>query len=162
MIEVKVLNWEKFNPRKDLKVMNWMRIEADIDIDLSMLGLNAPQKWAWVWILSTCAKKNRDSFRCTAEYLQSTIGIEKDDLDDVLETLQNEGMIEYSNNSIRNSKTNTRICPTSQNTGMMRLKRPFTSGGGAPGITQAAFFVGFIGLNDGGQNGSMDSFIAVP
>ncbi len=66
------------------------------------------------------------------------------------------------NNSIRNSKTNTRICPTSQNTGMMRLKRPFTSGGGAPGITQAAFFVGFIGLNDGGQNGSMDSFIAVP
>lgn len=72
------------------------------------------------------------------------------------------GMNHGINNSIRNSKTNSRICPTLQNTGMMRLKRPFTSGGGAPGITQADFFVGFIGLNDGGQNGSLDSFIAVP
>jgi hypothetical protein len=73
-----------------------------------------------------------------------------------------DGMNLGINNSIRNSKTNTRICPTSQSTGMMRLNRPFTGGIGAPGVTQADFFVGFIGLNDGGVNGSMDSFIAVP
>lgn len=64
------------------------------------------------------------------------------------------------NESIRNSQTNSRMCVSSQNTGVVRLKRPVA--GGAPGTTQADFFVGFIGLNDGSNIGSMDSFIAVP
>jgi hypothetical protein len=65
------------------------------------------------------------------------------------------------NDTIRNTKDNTRICNSTISKGIMRFERPTFSGGG-PGLTQAEFFVGFIGLNDGGKIGSMDSFIATP
>ena len=71
------------------------------------------------------------------------------------------GLNKGINNTIRNTKDNSRICNTSQNTGLMRFEPPLFSGGG-PGLTQAEFFVGFIGLNDGANIGSMDSFIATP
>lgn len=65
------------------------------------------------------------------------------------------------NDTIRNTKDSSRICNNTISKGIMRFERPTFSGGG-PGLTQAEFFVGFIGLNDGGKIGSMDSFIASP
>ncbi|MCK5390856.1 MAG: hypothetical protein KAJ31_00340 [Deltaproteobacteria bacterium] len=71
------------------------------------------------------------------------------------------GLNKGINEAIRNTKDNTRIYNNTISKGIMRFERPTFSGGG-PGLTQAEFFVGFIGLNDGGKIGSMDSFIAAP
>ncbi len=71
------------------------------------------------------------------------------------------GLNKGINEAIRNTKDNTRICNNTISKGIMRFEPPTFAGGG-PGLTQAQFFVGFIGLNDGGEIGSMDSFIAAP
>ena len=76
-------------------------------------------------------------------------------------TCSSTGLNKGINDVIRNTKDNSRICFNTISKGIMRFERPTSSGGG-PGLTQAEFFVGFIGLNDGGKIGSMDSFIAVP
>ena len=65
------------------------------------------------------------------------------------------------NNNIPNSKGATSLCPISFDTGLINLRRP-TSSTIPPGATQADFFVGFIGINNGSSMGSMDSFIAIP
>lgn len=65
------------------------------------------------------------------------------------------------NSSIPNSRGGSNICLTNENSGIINFERPVVPGI-PPGTTQADFFVGFIGLNNGSNMGSMDSFIAIP
>ena len=65
------------------------------------------------------------------------------------------------NTNITNSKGGTNLCLTSADSGIINFERPVVPGI-PPGTTQADFFVGFIGLNNGSNMGSMDSFIAIP
>ncbi len=60
--------------------------------------------------------------------------------------------------AVKNSKGVSVICPEShiEDVGFVKLEETESSS------TTADFFVGFIGLNNGGRTGSMDSFTAVP
>jgi hypothetical protein len=80
----------------------------------------------------------------------------------VIFTCSAAGLNQGINNVLRNTKNGTRICNSSQNRGLMKFTPPLTTDGLPPDFIQAEFFVGFIGLNDGGKIGSMDSFIASP
>lgn len=80
----------------------------------------------------------------------------------VLFTCSAAGLNQGINADFRNTKNGTRICNSSQNRGIMKFTPPLTTEGLPPDFIQAEFFVGFIGLNDGGSIGSMDSFIASP
>jgi hypothetical protein len=69
------------------------------------------------------------------------------------------GLNKGIDNARPNSKNATRICNTSLSDGHMVLSQPLFP---APSDKQADFFIGFIGLNNGGEVGSMSAFIAAP
>ncbi|MEM7008605.1 MAG: hypothetical protein AAF462_05650, partial [Thermodesulfobacteriota bacterium] len=76
-------------------------------------------------------------------------------------TCSSSGMSKGINNIYRNTKDNSRLCVTTTSKGFFNLEDP--GPGSLPaGVSQAQAFIGFIGLNNGSNIGSMESFIAVP
>ncbi len=71
------------------------------------------------------------------------------------------GMNRGINIAIPNTKDNSRMCVTTTPKGLINLQPPVPFGLD-PSLTQAQLFIGFIGLNNGSNMGSMESFIAVP
>jgi hypothetical protein len=56
---IQIVNWAGYNPRADLKHTNWFRIEADIATSRKLFGLDAEQRWFWVYLLSLAASQNK-------------------------------------------------------------------------------------------------------
>lgn len=54
-----VTNWEKFNPRKDVKINSWLRLEHSIFEDPDLFDLNASEMAAWIYLLCCCSKSNK-------------------------------------------------------------------------------------------------------
>ena len=52
-IYIRFINWEKYNPRKELKSLSWLRLDADIGFSESLFGLNAESKWLWIFLGKT-------------------------------------------------------------------------------------------------------------
>lgn len=71
------------------------------------------------------------------------------------------GMNKGINDSIPNSKDSSRMCSTNINTGTINFELPIIPGLPS-GTIQADFLVGFVGINNGSNIGSMDAFIAIP
>lgn len=70
-----IRNWAKYNPRKDLKQMNWFRVQNTIAHDRNLYGLVPEQKWAWIVLLSICAIENSGEIDIEPGFLAHEAGI---------------------------------------------------------------------------------------
>lgn len=60
---VEILNWEKFNPRKDLKATAWFRLQNSLFEDPNFFDWSHSEILFWVYILSLASKKQTGSIR---------------------------------------------------------------------------------------------------
>lgn len=81
IIEIEVINWDKFNPRTDSKKPTWFRFENDLATGPTFYGLDSEQKWLWVIILSLVSQKNGQAIKWNYRYVESISGISKDKQD---------------------------------------------------------------------------------
>lgn len=54
---VKINNWEKYNPRKDVKRPSWFPFDNGMVEDDDFLDFNHGEFKAWIWLLSKASKK---------------------------------------------------------------------------------------------------------
>lgn len=99
LIEIK--NWEKYNPRKELKTLTWLRLDADIGFSESLFGLDPDARWLWIFTLSLSAKKNSASFLVDIDYVSFHSGVKKDFIEKYLVLFEQRGLIEIKSNSSR-------------------------------------------------------------
>lgn len=57
-IEITILNWEKYNPRKDVKHTSWFRMEHDIFEKPELFDFTHAEVCAWIYLLSIASKRN--------------------------------------------------------------------------------------------------------
>lgn len=98
---LEILNWEKFNPRKDLKSMPWFRLESDIGYSETLFGLDAETKWLWIFLLSTCARKVNANIEGNYEYISFHSGIEVEKVKKAIKVFENKGLVRVTNESDR-------------------------------------------------------------
>lgn len=58
LIKVNIVNWEKFNPRKDIKRPTWFAFDNRMVEDSDFFDFNAEEFKAWIYILSIASQKN--------------------------------------------------------------------------------------------------------
>lgn len=58
---IEVLNWDKFNGRRDVKHSSWFRFEHSLVFDPEWSHLTAEEMWVWASLMSLCSLKNRSS-----------------------------------------------------------------------------------------------------
>lgn len=59
-MKLTVVNWEKFNPRKDLKRPSWFRFENEFFVDPDFFDLDNGSKLVWIYLLCEASRRNRE------------------------------------------------------------------------------------------------------
>lgn len=95
-VTISINNWGKYNPRKDLKTLSWLRLDSDIGFSESLFGLSAEAKWLWVFLLSYSAKKNSASLPIDLEYISYHSSIKRGDILKHIESFVAKGLIELN------------------------------------------------------------------
>lgn len=76
-MRIEIVNWNKYNPRSELKTIPWFRVQNCIVHDRKLYGLVPAQKWLWICLLSIAAQENNSVIELSCEYLEHYAGIEK-------------------------------------------------------------------------------------
>lgn len=95
-IYIRFINWEKYNPRKELKSLSWLRLDADIGFSESLFGLNAESKWLWIFLLSYSAKKNSDTIHIDLDYINYHSSVKKENIFKYVELFISKGLVELN------------------------------------------------------------------
>lgn len=100
-MEITITNWDSYNPRKDIKSMSWLKLNADIGFSESLFGMPAEAKWLWVFILSFCAKKNSGDIFIELDYFSFHSGVKKEKIIEFLELFESRGLVSKKSDTSR-------------------------------------------------------------
>lgn len=85
---VTVLNWSKFNDRKDVKRSSWFRLEHDTVSSADFYDFTGDEFRAWIYILSQASKKNDSGkFRLSYAHADRACRIPPSAIDSAMEKL---------------------------------------------------------------------------
>ena len=87
-LEIKITNWEKFNPRGDSKRPSWFRCENDFFTSQSIYGLTASQKLVWLLCMCLASKKNGGAITVLVSYAASLTGASESEVFEAIEKLE--------------------------------------------------------------------------
>lgn len=59
MFIIEILNWEKYNPRKDVKEPSWFRMNHGFFDNHEFFEFTAEEKLVWIYLLCQASKKNQ-------------------------------------------------------------------------------------------------------
>lgn len=92
---LQIANWRQYQTRGDLKTMFWFRVDADIRHSRKLFGLTPAEKWTWICLLSEAADQNKAGLvDAEIDYLASFGGINRQQMEGVLETLVKRRLVE--------------------------------------------------------------------
>lgn len=76
-VEIEIVNWEKYNPKRDQKTYTWLRLDNGIITDPELFGLSAEQKLLWIALLCEASKKNSGTIRVHLGWLEQNLGLKQ-------------------------------------------------------------------------------------
>lgn len=141
-MKIIINNWEKFNPRKDLKSMPWFRLNADIGYSETLFGLSAEQKWLWIFLLSTCARKMSAEIDVNLDYMQHNTGIKQNIIEKTIQLFEIRGLVRDTTESDRNTNESVPYITNRTNRTEQYTPSGDGSGGGPMGDEYKANVIG--------------------
>jgi len=109
-MKIEIINWDKYNPRKDLKSMSWFRLESNIAVDPKLHSLTVEGRWLWVCLLSIAAQQMAASFDVDISYLSRISGVKEKSIKAELKKLEGKQLVHVSvrnmNESVRATNEN--------------------------------------------------------
>lgn len=113
---VEILNWEKYNPRKDITKLSWIRVDTTLPTSEGLFKFDAEERWIWLCFLCHAAKKNSKTFSLKIEYFADHYKLKKLKIESALKKAQENGLVKVTsqirtdaNGSVR---TRTETCST--------------------------------------------------
>lgn len=73
--EVRIVGWEKYNVRKDIKNPWWFKLSNSILEDADIYDLNGEELKAWIYILSQASKQQSATARITFSHATRVCGV---------------------------------------------------------------------------------------
>lgn len=96
MLTLTILNWAKYNPKRDQKTYTWLRLDNSINTDPDLFGLDAEQKLVWIEILCQASKQAKETISVSIDYLTHITGVKKEKISALLEFLIRKPIISYT------------------------------------------------------------------
>ena len=87
-IEVTVLNWKKYNPRKDVKKHTWMRFENDFWDNPEFAHLKSDDIIVMLIALSSCSRRQREKVKINFRQVYASRGLTKEQVLTALQKLK--------------------------------------------------------------------------
>ena len=87
-IEVKIVNWESYNPRRDYKRPWWFALSNKITSDDMFSEFSDAEFKAWIHILCTASVQNSEVAKVFFKHAERSAGIKRKTLSDVIHKLE--------------------------------------------------------------------------
>src|SRR5262245_19632821 len=100
-MKIKILNWEKHNPKRDQKTYTWLRLNNDISTDPDLFGLSAAEKFVWIEMLCQASRKNAGEISINAQQISHVCGVTLDTVLNVISFLQQKPIIRVTHDRAR-------------------------------------------------------------
>lgn len=85
---IDVLNWDTYNPRKDLKATSWLRLQNSLFEDPNFFDFSHGELLVWVYLLCLCSKKQSGQVRLVFAHAERVGRLRSSDLENALLKLQ--------------------------------------------------------------------------
>lgn len=92
-MKIIVNNFEKYNPRKDLKSVPWFRVNSDIPFEPKLHKASISTKWGWIILLSFYAQNRSNPIEFDREYFSDHSGLNFKQIKEMLDFLEQKEMI---------------------------------------------------------------------
>lgn len=90
---ISITNWDKYNPRADVKHTTWFRLENTFWMDPTLTPLDGEGKLVWVVLLSLASQHQKGVFEVDSYFVSEIAKVTHDKLEAVLKHLQERGKI---------------------------------------------------------------------
>lgn len=87
-MEIEVINWEKFNPRKDLKATTWFRLQNGLFEDPNFFDFTHAELLVWLYLLSICSKKRSGTITVNFAHAERVARLKPKDVKTAIEKLE--------------------------------------------------------------------------
>lgn len=74
-MEIIIRNWEKYNPRRDVKSASWFRFDNNFWVDQDFFELDCEDKMVFISILCVASKKYSEKLTINERLFAATLGI---------------------------------------------------------------------------------------
>lgn len=91
---IKIINWEKYNPRKDIKSTSWFRLQNDFWTDPMLTKLKPDQKLVWIVLLSLASRARNSNFVLDLKWTAHSLDIKLDSFSKAIKHFEECGKIE--------------------------------------------------------------------
>jgi len=112
---VVILNWEKYNPRKDLKATSWFRLQNSLFEDPSFFDFSHAELLAWIYLLSLASKRQKAEVRISIAHADRIGRLRERDLASAIEKLEAIGCVKLAENPRHADVTPTSHARTTTN-----------------------------------------------
>lgn len=93
-IKMTIVNWDKFNPKRDQKTYTWLRLDNTVATDPKLFGLDAEQKFVWIVILCQASQKNSGDVSLSLGWIGHATGVATEKIEQTLSYLESQGILE--------------------------------------------------------------------
>lgn len=111
-IELHILDWENYQPRKDLLSLTWFRMDSAILDGNFYFEMKHDGFTFFAWILTQAAKKNNPAVNFSYEFAADKTKLDKSNFDEYLNKLEKMKLIQVVH---RSAQTCTELSPTLHN-----------------------------------------------
>lgn len=95
-MEVRIINWEKYNPKRAQKSYTWLRLNNDFFVDEKLFKCNAHQKLIWIILLCTASKHNSGDIELDLDFIAHHIMLSPKLIIQALDLFESIGLIEIT------------------------------------------------------------------
>lgn len=124
VVEIEVVNWERYNPRTDRKSSAWFRLENSIATEPKFFGLSCAQKFIAICIFAEASKKCGAKAKIHVDWLSDQLKIDASEIRQTIQHLVGGGVVVVSSGVAAVSSG----CPTYERTNVRTPKPPAGAG----------------------------------
>ena len=110
---IEINNWDKYQPRKDLKSLSWVRIQSDIFFSETFFELDNNQKLLFFYLMTFAGKKNTNALNLNIEFISSNLKLKSVEIESGLKKLESLSILHIVVSD--SSRIRTDVCSTIRN-----------------------------------------------
>lgn len=91
---IKIMKFEEFNPRKDVKKHSWFRVDNSIPFSKKLNKLTPDQKWLWICIIAWASADQKDCVEYDLDYFAQHSGVSEKKVKEAILHFENKELIQ--------------------------------------------------------------------
>ena len=108
---IQILNWEKFQFRKQIKNPSWFRVENRMWNDQQFFYFTAEERWVWVCLLSLASQRQSATLQVNLEWFCQNAQVGPKTIETALRKLKDNNCLEYT---LHERNVNVTVCSSTR------------------------------------------------